>query len=270
MTLCGKFEFLRLPLGLCQGPDFFIHLIYDLFGLYKVSTHDQCSGYMGYLDDIMIYSRTENEHSSFFKEQIHYFGNLVSGMSILPLADKIEALMKIKPPTKVKEVRHFLGLTGYHCKFICNYADIAYPINCLTHKAQPFIWIPEYQASFNMLHLRLTNTPIVQLPDPNKPYLLFTYTNKFCYSGVLTQASTVDCNEAHMKLLTNNTPFTSDTLHDPPLVQTGDDIKLSFKKTSPTDIPQLEENLMSLPELTPDKVIKYKKVICFAKIYCPT
>ena len=56
-------------------------------------------------------------------------------MSILPLANKIEAYMKLKPPTNVKEVRHFLGLTGYYHRFICNYADIAYPLNCLTGKA---------------------------------------------------------------------------------------------------------------------------------------
>ena len=88
---------------------------------------------------------------SFFKNQIHYLGHLASEMSILPLADKIEALMKLKPPPNVKEVRHFLGLTGYCHKFICTYADIAYPLNCLTHKAQPFIWAPECQASFDML-----------------------------------------------------------------------------------------------------------------------
>ena len=35
-----------------------------------------------------------------------------------------------------------------------------------------------------------------------------------------------------------------DTLHDPPTAQTGDDVKLSLKNASPTDIPQLEENLM--------------------------
>ena len=88
---------------------------------------------------------------SFFREQIHYLGHLVSGMSILPLSDKIEVLLKLKPPTIVKDIRHFLGLTGYYCKFICNYADIAYPLNCLTHKVQPFVWTPECQASFKML-----------------------------------------------------------------------------------------------------------------------
>ena len=39
---------------------------------------------------------------SFFKEQIHYSGHLVSGTPILPLADKIEALMKLKPTTNIK------------------------------------------------------------------------------------------------------------------------------------------------------------------------
>ena len=71
---------------------------------------------MTYLEDILIYSRTEKEHLEtlliarlkiklskclFFKEQIHYLGHLVSGTSILPLADKIEALMKLKPPTNI-------------------------------------------------------------------------------------------------------------------------------------------------------------------------
>ena len=169
---------------LIPRPRFLISLIYDLFGLSKVITQGQGCGYMAYLDDILIYSRTEKEHlemldsafkcllkarckirlskCSFFKEQIHYLDHLVSGTSILPLAVKIVVLMKCKPPSNVKEVRHSLGLTGYYCKFICNYIDIAYPLNCLIHKAQPFMWIPECQASFDMPQLRLTNTPIVQ------------------------------------------------------------------------------------------------------------
>ena len=88
---------------------------------------------------------------SFFKEQIHYLGHLVSGISILPLADKIKALMKLKPPTNIKEVTHLLGLTRYYHKCICSYADIEHPLNCLTGKSQPFIWTPECQAGFNML-----------------------------------------------------------------------------------------------------------------------
>ena len=73
---------------------------------------------------------------SFIKEQMHYLGHLVCGMSILPLANKIEVLMKLKPLTNIKEV---------------NYADIVHPLNCLMQKSQPLIWTPECQSSFDML-----------------------------------------------------------------------------------------------------------------------
>ena len=54
------------------------------------------------------------------------------------------------------------------------------------------------------------------------------------------------------------------TLHDPPTAQTGDDVKLSFRNASLTDISQLKENLMSLPELTLYKVIKLQESdVCY-------
>ena len=62
MTVFRKYEFLRLPFGLSQGPDFFICLIYNLFGLGKTSTNSQGFGYLAYLDAILIYSKTEKEH----------------------------------------------------------------------------------------------------------------------------------------------------------------------------------------------------------------
>ena len=134
------------------------------------------------------------------------FGHFSSGTSILPLANKIEAPIKLKPPTSIKEG---LGLRGYYQRLICNYTDIPYPLNCLTHKVQPFIWIPEYQTSFDMLWLRLTNTPIVHSLDINKPYLLFMDASKFCDSGIFTQTSTKQSNEAVIRILTNETPLTS-------------------------------------------------------------
>ena len=60
-----------------------------------------------------------------------------------------------------------------------------------------------------MLCTRLANTPIVQLPDPNNPYLLFIDETKFCYSGVLPQASTDESNKAPIKLQTDKDPLKS-------------------------------------------------------------
>ena len=61
---------------------------------------------------------------------------------------------------------------------------------------------PRIQTRFDMLHSQLTSTPMVHFPNPNKPYLLFTHVSKFCYSGMLTQASTEDLNEAFLRMLT--------------------------------------------------------------------
>ena len=61
-TVFWKFEFLRLPFGLSQGPDFFICLGYELCGLYKTFNQNQGAGYLAYLDNILIYSKTKKEH----------------------------------------------------------------------------------------------------------------------------------------------------------------------------------------------------------------
>ena len=122
------------------------------------------------------------------------------------LPTKLRCSWSLNPLQILKKVRHSLALTEFYRKFICNYAVITHPLNYLTSKAEPLIWTLECQASFDMLCSRLANTPIVQLPNPNKPYLLFTDVDKFFYSGVLTKASTQYSIEALLKILPSEAP----------------------------------------------------------------
>ena len=71
-TVFGKFKFLRLPFGLSQNPDFFIHLIYDLFRLDKTANQGQGLDYLAYLDNILIYSKTEKEHLQMLDKAIKH------------------------------------------------------------------------------------------------------------------------------------------------------------------------------------------------------
>ena len=129
----GKWQFKRTPFGLSQAPAYFQLLIDQvLMG---------CGDFaMGYLDDIIVFSKTEEEHlhhleeifkhlkhfdlkmkrekSSFFKRHIQYLGHLVSEEGFEPLPEKLEAVRVMPHPKSAKEVKQFLGLIGYYRKFI--------------------------------------------------------------------------------------------------------------------------------------------------------
>ena len=105
---------------------------------------------MTYLDDIIIFNDTEEEHSAhieeifrrleaadqnmkksncyFFKKRIHYLGHLISANSIQPLKDKLDMICDIPAPHNSKEVKQFLGLAGYYRKFFPRFADLSRPL----------------------------------------------------------------------------------------------------------------------------------------------
>ena len=198
----GKFEFLRTPFGLSQAPAYFQLLIDNVL--------QGCSKFtIRYLDDIIIFSKTEEEHlehlekifkklreyglkmkrekCDFFKKHLQYLGHLVSeeGFELLP--EKIKSIKNMPPPRTAKEVKQFLGLAGYYCKFIPRFADLSRPLTNLTWQSVEFKWMEKCQKSFDNLRELLTKYPILRYPDPNKDYTLFTDTSKFGYAGVLTQ-----------------------------------------------------------------------------------
>ena len=113
---------------------------------------------MGYLDDIIIYSRSEQEHLEhleeifirlkaaglklklekccFFKKHIQYLGHLISADGIQPLPEKLESIAKMPAPKNPKEVKQFRGLVGYYRKFVPRFADISRVLTHLTKKGR--------------------------------------------------------------------------------------------------------------------------------------
>ena len=151
---------------------------------------------MGYLDDIIVFSKTEEEHlhhleeifkrmkhfdlkmkrekSSFFKKHIQYLGHLVSEKGFEPLPEKLEAIRKMPHPKSAKEVKQFLGLIGYYRKFIPQFSDLSRPLTRLTRHDCKFDWTPQCQKSFDHLRELLMEYPILRYPDPMKGYTVFT------------------------------------------------------------------------------------------------
>ena len=201
LSSLGKYQFNRVPFGLAQAPAYFQKLINDVL--------KGCNFAMGYLDNIIIYSRSEKEHLEhleeiftrlkkaglklklekccFFKKHIQYLGHLISADGIQTLPEKLESIAKMPAPKNPKEVKQFLGLVGYYRKLVPRFADISRVLTHLTKKDVEFKWTPECENCFQILKEFLQQTPILRYPDPQASYTLYTDTSKYAYAGVLTQ-----------------------------------------------------------------------------------
>ena len=93
-------------------------------------------------------------------------------------------------PKCTKEIKQFLGLTGYYRKFVPRFADISRPITRLTKKEIVFNWTQGCQKSFDLLKSYLCGEPILKYTDTSKSYTLYTDASKFGWAGVLTQSHT--------------------------------------------------------------------------------
>ena len=121
------------------------------------------------------------------KTQIQYLGHLISSDGIQPLPEKLGSIKNMPAPQSTKEVKQFLGLAGYHHKFVPQFSDLSRPLTRLTRKDVLFKWTKECQACFKLLKETLCTHHILQYPDPNRPYVLFTDASKYEWAEVLTQ-----------------------------------------------------------------------------------
>ncbi|WVZ97447.1 LOW QUALITY PROTEIN: hypothetical protein U9M48_042985 [Paspalum notatum var. saurae] len=156
-----------------------------------------------FIDDILIYSKTEEEHEEhlsfakprdhklyaklskceFWLDQVPFLGHIVSKGGIM--------CHGLEGAEVVKEVRGFLGLAGYYRRFIESFSQIAKPMTSLLEKGVPFIWTKERQAAFDELKKRLTTAPVLTLPDLTKSFTMYCDASKEGLGCVLMQEGKV-------------------------------------------------------------------------------
>ncbi len=121
------------------------------------------------------------------KNEVSFLGNRIYKEDSQPDPKNVEAVLEMKPPTKVKEVRRFLGMTGFYMKHIHNYAKIATPLSNLTRKKQTFKWTDHCQTAFETLKEYLSKAPVLVRAQPHQPFIVTTNASNTHIGGVLIQ-----------------------------------------------------------------------------------
>jgi hypothetical protein len=202
-TKQGLFEWMVMPFGICNAPTTFMHVMNDVF---RPFIDDFV---IVYLDDILVFSRTWDEHvmhvkqvldvlkreklyvklskCEFGKTSLVYLGHIVGGGQLKIDPSKVEVIVNWPKPTSATEVRSFLGAVQYWRKFISNFSYIASPLHALTSVKQVFQWGGRHQKSFDTLKEKISTAPVLALPDLQQPFEIETDASAYAMGAVLMQ-----------------------------------------------------------------------------------
>lgn len=197
------YQFVRMPFGLCNAPQTMCRL------MDRVIPYDLKAHVFVYLDDLLVVSQSLEEHvvhllqvasrfrqagltinvnkSQFGLSHVKYLGYVVGNGTLMVDPDKVRAIIDYPVPKTVKQLRQFLGLTGWYRRFVSDYASITYHLTELLSKKRTFQWNEDAQKAFNSLKDCLTSAPLLAHPNYRKPFIVQCDASQNGVGGLLAQ-----------------------------------------------------------------------------------
>ena len=205
----GLLQFTVMPFGLSGAPATFQRLMDNV-----LRGTEEYAGV--YLDDVIVHSDSWKEHltqvaeilerlrragltiklkkCSFGVAECAYLGHQIGRGGVRPAEGKVAAVQEMRTPRTKKEVRCFLGMSGYYRRFIPNFAEKAEPLTNLTKKDYPdkVVWTQRAEDAFQSLKKDLMESVMLRNPDYTQTFQLQTDPSDVRVGAVLSQGGIND------------------------------------------------------------------------------
>ena len=123
--------------------------------------------------------------SNFTMEEGKLLGHIISKQGIKVDSNKVKRILKIGIPRSKKEVQSFLGKVNFLRRFIPNLAEIIKNITNMLKKGNEIKWVPKARKSFEDIKLALTKDLVLDNPNFEKDFILFSLALEHTIVGVL-------------------------------------------------------------------------------------
>lgn len=198
----GKYEYQRLPMGLCNSPDIFQEKMGELV--------QDLEYVRAYIDDLLIVTSDSfedhveklkavlqllkdaglkvNAAKSFFaRGELEYLGYWITRDGIQPTTAKVVAISNIATPKTRKELRRFIGMVNYYRDMWVRRSDVLAPLAKLTSKTVKWNWTEEHQKAFDTMKKIISKEVLLAYPDFNEEFVIHTDASHTQLGAVISQ-----------------------------------------------------------------------------------
>ena len=196
----GLYHYWGLPMGISESPDIATEMMHFVL--------DDIEGIEFYMDDIGAFSSTWSDHLSLLStilgrlenvgftinplkcewaiQEMDFWGHWLTPSGVKPWHKKVDAILQLRPPTNVKQLRSFLSMVNYYCDMWPHHTHVLAPLTALTGK-RSFLWTTECQEAFDQMKALVSLDALLTFPDHTQPFDVETDASEYQFGSIIKQ-----------------------------------------------------------------------------------